>query len=966
MSAPDPESSRLAALRRYRILDTAPEPAFDDVVRMAAELFDAPIALISLIDEKRQWFKAAIGFGIDGTDRSIAFCTHAIENRAVTVIPDAQADPRFRHNPLVTGEPGIRFYAAAPLITADGHALGAICVIDTRPRPFLSANARATLEALRRVVMAELETRRLAQQAATWSERLARLSDTAVALTRCADMTAILQLAADEALAMFEAAAAQVSISSGHGGNAAYAHVPTLAADSASAAGTWAARLAAQPVGHAAVERLDRAALSARFASAGPALPPPAETGGWMTAALRDSSGAPIGRIVVAAAGPFEQQDEALLLQFGQLLSGALANRRLLERARAAESRFRILFQSNPNPMWVFDRKTLQFLEVNDAAVELYGWSREEFRSMTVLDLRASQDVPRLLEVLDTLGDSMRHHGEWRHVNRRGETLNVLIAAYYGVEFEGHTAGLTVVHDISERKRVEQALAESEARFHNIADSVPALLWVDDPDGKTTFVNKQWLEYSGRRLEDEVQHGWQDLLHPNDRAAAVQIIGESCAKRVPYETEYRLRHNDGSYRWFLDTGSPRFSPDGTFLGFIGILLDMTDRRRLEAEIRQFQKMEAVGRLTGGIAHDFNNLLCVILGNSELIADDTRDNAYLHRLATMTRMAADRGAGLVGRLLAFSRGQPSQPVVTDINGLVITLDDMLKRTLGEDIELTLALQADLWAACVDPQQLETALLNLAINARDAMPEGGRLTIRTENMPAGGQANSDDRGEAGEHLAISVTDTGIGMTEEVAGRAFEPFYTTKEVGKGSGLGLSMVYGFAQQSHGQVTLMSEVGLGTTVKLLLPRAAAPVAAISSSADDDGEDSPTGAGKIILLVEDEELVRAMLANQLTLLGYGVVAAENGPAALALLRHRGDIDLMLTDMVMPQGLSGRQLAEAARHLRPALPVLFMSGYTDDRVALESGSLDGLPLLHKPFTKAALAEAVRLALAPRAA
>ena len=642
----------------------------------------------------------------------------------------------------------------------------------------------------------------------------------------------------------------------------------------------------------------------------------------------------------------------------------ARSGRLLRERTLDAEARFRPLFEKNPNPMWVYDRETLRFLEVNDAAVELYGWSHDEFREMTLLQIRSTQDTPRLMTVIQELASGRRHHGEWRHVSRDGRVFDVLVAAY-GMEYEGRPAALVVVHDISARKRVEQALNESESRFRNIADSIPGLVWVDDPSGETVFVNSQWLAYTGRKLEDEIGDGWQQVVHPDDLDSAVSAIRRAGEATRAYEAEYRLRRHDGVYRWFLDTGSPRFSPDGSFLGFIGILLDLTERRRLETELRQAQKMQAIGQLTGGIAHDFNNLLCIILGTTELLAEETGDDARLNRLLQITREAADRGAGLVRRLLGFSRFQPRQLEIVDINELVRDMEQLLLRTLGEDIEVVLSLQQGLFPVRTDREQLETALLNLAINARDAMAAGGRLLIETRNLASTCDGDGGMPGAAaGDCAAIAVIDDGIGMSAEVAARAFEPFFTTKEAGRGSGLGLSMVYGFVAQSGGQVGLESEPGRGARVEIRLPRAAAETWPLS--APDRQQPLPTGAGQVVLLVEDDALVRDMLADHLVQLAYEVATAEDGPSALAVLQQGPEIDLLLTDMVMPKGMNGRQLAEAALAHHAGLRVLFMSGYTDDHVTL-SGELPGTgALLRKPFTKRTLAEALRATRAARAA
>ncbi len=366
---------------------------------------------------------------------------------------------------------------------------------------------------------------------------------------------------------------------------------------------------------------------------------------------------------------------------------------------------------------------------------------------------------------------------------------------------------------------------------------------------------------------------------------------------------------------------------------------------LDRKLRQAQKMEAVGQLTGGVAHDFNNLLTVIIGNSELVAEGLKDRPRLRQMVAMTVKAAERGAELTGRLLAFSRRQPLDPSPTDVNRQIADMDPMLRRTLGEHVEIELVRGGGLWNAMIDPGQLENAILNLCLNARDAMPKGGRLTIETANAHLdAAYAASQTEVEPGQYVMVAVSDTGTGMDAATLERAFEPFFTTKDVGKGSGLGLSMVYGFVKQSRGHVRIYSEPGHGTTVKLYLPRATAEDAAASPAPPPSLQ---RGSGRI-LLVEDDALVRGNAAEQLRSLGYDVVEARNGPEALAALERGEPVDLLFTDVVMPGGMNGRALAEAAQKLRPGLPVLYTSGYTENAI-VHHGRLDrGVDLLAKPY------------------
>jgi nitrogen-specific signal transduction histidine kinase len=386
------------------------------------------------------------------------------------------------------------------------------------------------------------------------------------------------------------------------------------------------------------------------------------------------------------------------------------------------------------------------------------------------------------------------------------------------------------------------------------------------------------------------------------------------------------------------------------------MADLTDRRELDERLRQAQKLEAVGQLTGGVAHDFNNLLTVILGNAELLTAELEGQPELHQLSEMVMTAAERGAELTNRLLAFSRRQALEPRAIDVGTLAVGMQGMLRRTLGEHIEIAVLRTPDGWLADVDPGQLEVALLNLAINARDAMPQGGRLTIETANTWLdGGDVTLPSDAHPGAYVTVSVSDTGTGMAPEIVARVFEPFFTTKEVGKGSGLGLSMVYGFAKQSGGHARVYSEPGHGTVVRIYLPRARTgqePPAAVGATTA-----APSGH-EHILVVEDDALVRAHVCGLIRGLGYRVTAAAAGPEALARLQEADDIQLLLTDMVMPGGMNGAELAEAAMAVRPGLKVLLTSGYTEQFLQ-QGGRIErGVTLLSKPYHRHELATKLR--------
>jgi signal transduction histidine kinase/CheY-like chemotaxis protein len=395
---------------------------------------------------------------------------------------------------------------------------------------------------------------------------------------------------------------------------------------------------------------------------------------------------------------------------------------------------------------------------------------------------------------------------------------------------------------------------------------------------------------------------------------------------------------------------------GAEMAVCAMLTDVTEQRAMEIQLRQSQRLDAVGQLTGGVAHDFNNLLTVILGNAELLEEGLSGDDELRTLAEVTRTAARRGADLTSRLLSFSRRQSLDPKVVDIGGLIFGMSELLRRTLGGNIEFKNVIGDGLWNAFVDASQLENAVLNLCINARDAMPDGGMLTLDTSNVELDEiYAANHPELKPGKYVQIAVSDTGTGMSEETLSRVFEPFFTTKDVGKGSGLGLSMVYGFAKQSRGHVMVYSELGHGTSVKLYLPYASAevdrrdPPASIS--------DIPGGSEKI-LLVEDDDMVRAHVSNQLRSLGYEIVSVANGLEAIKALKMTSDFDLLFTDVVMPGGINGPKLAKMAADLHPNLPVLFTSGYTENAI-VHHGRLDaGANLLSKPYQRQDLALKLR--------
>ncbi|CAM5762843.1 hypothetical protein LMIY3S_00614 [Labrys miyagiensis] len=514
-------------------------------------------------------------------------------------------------------------------------------------------------------------------------------------------------------------------------------------------------------------------------------------------------------------------------------------------------------------------------------------------------------------------------------------------------------------------QRAVQALRESEARFRVTADSTPALIWSVGIDGRIDFANTRFESEHGLAREKLLDQGWLSIIAEEDQAEFARAFETAFTQRDAFRREVRVRDRLGLTRWLRCEANPRIDDSGNFLGYTGCGVDITDsklaREQLEElvqrrtrelrekdeALRQSQKMELIGQLTGGIAHDFNNMLAGIMGSAELLKRRLRDGRYgeCDRYIEALLASANRAASLTHRLLAFSRRQTLDISSIDTNATIRSLHDLLARTLGAEITLDLQLSPELWLAASDAHQLESALLNLAINARDAMPEGGRLTIATRNLPATEGVADGTGGEVGGHVELRVSDTGVGMTRETRERAFEPFYTTKPIGQGTGLGLSMIYGFVTQTGGTVRIESCPGEGTSVILQLPR---------GDHLDEGQkasvvrqvDPPTSR-RTILIVEDEPIVRVLLVDYLQELGYDVIEASDAQSAMPVIESPRSVDLLLTDVGLP-GVNGRQLADMARQHRPTLPILFATGYAQGADSKTGFLGPGMDMVGKPF------------------
>ena len=793
---------------------------------------------------------------------------------------------------------------------------------------------------------------------------------------------------------------------------------------------------------------------------------------------------------------------------------------RINQQALAERARLIQLFEQSPSFVAVLSGPEHRFQFANPGYRQLVA--HRELIGLTVREALPEVEGQGFFEQLDQVygaGRSYAAHSapvtlirepggapERRFLDFVYQPLRDAAGAITGVFVEGS--------DVTERVVGSAALSESEARFRAMADDAPVMMWVTDAHGHCTYLNQRWYEFTGQAEADALGFGWLDAVHPDDRGWSGEAFLTANAAGANFRVEYRLRHVDGGYRWAIDAATPRFDGQGAFLGYIGSVIDIDERRtieqalsdseerlrlavehaeigfwdldvvnatlfwpgrvkamfgisaevpvsladfyeglhpddreatgaafasaldperralydveyrtigredgivrwvaakgrglfdaqgrcvrvlgtaidvtarkhieaqlrelnetlerriaeavaergRAEEQLRQSQKMEAVGQLTGGLAHDFNNLLTGISGSLELLQTRISQGRLteVDRYVNAAQGASKRAAALTHRLLAFSRRQTLDPKPTDVNRLVSGLEELIRRTVGPAVHIEVVTAAGLWAAMVDPSQLENALLNLCINARDAMPDGGRITIETANKWLDAPAARERDLDPGQYLSLCVTDTGTGMTREVMDKAFDPFFTTKPLGQGTGLGLSMIYGFVRQSGGQVRIYSELGQGTTMCLYLPRHYGP--------SDEAESTPdlstaprAEQGETVLIVDDEPTVRMLVTEVLEDLGYTAIEAADGPAGLKVLQSDVRIDLLVTDVGLPGGMNGRQVADAGRALRPELKVLFITGYAENAV-LGHGHLEpGMQVLTKPFVMEVLASRIK--------
>ncbi len=928
MKAPLPpdEAARLEALRDYDILDTPPEPLFDDLTLLASQICGTPMALVTLLDEHRQWFKSKIGLAGRETPRDSAFCAYSILQTDVMAVEDATLDERFADNPLVTGDPHIRFYAGAPLITPGGHALGTLCVIDRVPRQ-LDEGQIAALEALGRQVVVQLELRRHIALLQTSEESL-RLLNSAVVQSKEAILITDAEIELPGPRIVFVNPA--FTHLTGYSSNELIGRTPRILHGPRT---DWElmARLKNCLVTGTLFEGegINYRKDGSEFVME------------WQIAPIRDVEGAITHFVATQRDITERKQMETLVRQSEN------EQRQLAVRLVATQAVGKI-------GSWETDLTTMGLIW-SEETHRIFQTNPDSFHPsyQAFLDLVHQEDREGLdLAFRNSFNKDQAQSFEHQILLPDGRTK--MVEERWRILHDDHGKAVRAVgscQDITERKQAESAVRESEAKFRQLADNITDAFWIRSADMKTLhYLSAGYEKIWGRPIGDmhANPHNWAEAILPEDRERVTAVYATLMKNKPQTSVEYRITRPDASIRWVQARGFQVRDATGKLVRLMGIVTDITVRKEIETQLFHAQKMETVGKLAGGVAHEFNSIMTAILGQSELLLADLPSGSPLMKKAQEISTAATRAAALTQQLLAYGRKQILQPKILQLNTVLDEMDHGLRHILRPDIDMQILPATELGTVKADLGQIEQMITNIVVNANDAMPRGGKLTLETANVALADMADFPDL-LPGDYVRLTITDTGIGMSETILGHIFDPFFSTKGIGQGTGLGLSTCYGIVKQSGGHIAVQSVVGEGSRFEIYLPQ-------VAQAMNDGTPPASTAiiakATETILLVEEDTALREMAGILLGKAGYIVLTAASGLAALSLAQRveRGPIHLLVTDPAL-SGMAGDNLAAAILAHHPETAVLYTSAQTNSTAAPGD-------FLQKPFSPAALIRKVR--------
>jgi len=902
------ELRRLEALAKYDVLDTLPEEALDDLTSMAAQVCGAPIALISFVDENRQWFKSRFNLEASETARDISFCAHAIRQSDLLIVPDATQDPRFADFPTVTGDPKIRFYAGAQLLSREGEPLGTLCVIDHVPRK-LTPTQQQLLRVLARQVMTHLELRRRTRELMVSEGQLQLVTDKARVGLVVVDRDRRYTYA-----------------------NKAYAEV--LGLSSADIVGQRVRDVLPEVYEEQVRPHADRAFAGERVDYE---LCRPAPDGDHYYVVRYE----PIwvdGTVVLAVV----------------VITDITAHKRMEESVRINLERFQIVSRATNDAVWDWNLVT-NSLWWNENYQKLFGYPPEE-TSPTLdswTDHLHPDDRDRVLHGIHQAIEQGGHSwsDEYRFQRRDGTYATIFDRGYVIHDGAGTAVRMIgAMQDITERKRSEEQIAEQAALLDQARDAI----FVRSLDGQIQFWSKGAERTYGWKREDVMDRHIADVLY--DDRAKFDEINRAILHAGEWSGEARHRNKQGGELIMEARSTLVRDVEGKPKSVIAINTDITERKKIEAQFLRAQRMESIGTLAGGIAHDLNNILAPIMMSIEILGSAAQDASTRSALDSL-KTSARRGADVVRQVLSFARGVDGERIEIQPRHLLGEIQTIIKDTFPKNIRLELLFPQEPWTVLGDSTQLHQILLNLCVNARDAMPAGGLLTIALENVVVDDQyASMQLDAKPGRYMVYSVTDTGGGIPPAILDKIFEPFFTTKGLGHGTGLGLSTVMAIVKSHAGFVSVYSEPGRGTTFKVYLP---AMEAASGTRPNPAAEETlPRGNGETILVIDDEASILVITGQTLEAFGYKALTASDGPEAVTIYaQHQDEIAVVVTDVSMPV-MNGPAIVRALMSINPAVKIIAASGLHGNRGGSQTFDLAVKEFLTKPYTAEKLLTTLR--------